>query len=140
MIRGRGGMADALVLGTSGSPVQVRVLSPAPEKPRGSIRSLSVFLVQTTFTDSNLAESEALLRLAVRREAVIVNDTASQGSEGCRAGIFWQRAKFCLFSFIFNDVLYCLASGASINSTDLSKFFITTVFISSSVTLKNSLC
>ena len=51
--------------------------------------------------------------------------------------IFFKLVYFC--SFIFNDVLYCSASGTSINSTDLSKFFITTAFISSSVTLKNSL-
>ena len=51
--------------------------------------------------------------------------------------IFLKIFYFC--SFIFNDVLYCSASGTSINSTDLSKFFITTAFISSSVTLKNSL-
>ena len=51
--------------------------------------------------------------------------------------IFFKLVYFC--SFIFNDVLYCSASGTSMNSTDLSKFFITTAFISSSVTLKNSL-
>ena len=38
-VRGRGGMADALVLGTSGNTVQVQILSPAPY--RVSITDLS---------------------------------------------------------------------------------------------------
>lgn len=45
---------------------------------------------------------------------------------------------FYLLAFIFRLTRYCSASGTSINSTVLSKFFLTTSLISSSVTLKNS--